>query len=582
MSRRAWIAIAAAALVVVAWDVVALQLGAHTFFGASSNSVFNRLADAFRHGHTNLDVKLPKGLLGLPNPYDPVANRPYRVAGLHDLSIYHGKVYAYWGPVPAVLVYLPARLAGVVPADGHVVLLFVLGSFAAMTATLLVLVRRHLPAAPPAALFAAVLALGFANLGPFLLSRPLQYEVAIAAGDFFLWLGVLCFVLALRASRPRLALAAGSLAFGLAAGCRPTLVFAALMAAVVAWPLWAAERERRARGSLLAALALPCAAVLAVLAAYNHARFGSWTEFGTRWQLSDPQFRNGGYFTAGAVLPNIWNYLLPPPLVRAAFPFLYGNPAETSPIGVPSRFVHDAVVGLLWYAPLTLLAPLAPRWLRAAGRDARRTLAMLAIGFVAVALPILLVRSAANRYEADFLPLAVLVAALGLGARVGAGRSRGLAVAGVALAVLGALVTALVSLDNDRVLRSFHQGALRSLESATAPVSALASGLAGHPIVASVDGIADGPPYRYDRLGREGASLELGPDGAVVEIAASHSGEAELRTRPGGGGFRVPGGPAAGPGGVVAVHVRRGVTRLKLVPDGPGRVRLEDLRARWR
>src|SRR4051794_22715724 len=134
MTRRAGLAAAAAVVLVALYYVAALELGAHTFFGASDASVYNRLGESLLHGRLSLDVRVPHGLLALSDPYDPVANRAFREGGLHDYSLYHGRIYAYWGVLPAVLLYLPAHAVGLTLADGHVVLLFVLGVFLASVA----------------------------------------------------------------------------------------------------------------------------------------------------------------------------------------------------------------------------------------------------------------------------------------------------------------------------------------------------------------------------------------------------------------------------------------------------------------
>lgn len=575
LSRRTLLAAAAAVVLVIAYDVFALEVGAHTFFGASRSSVYNRLTDSLLHGRTTIDVKVPRGLLELPDPYDPAANRAYRDAGLHDYTLYNGKIYVYWGPVPALLVYAPAQLVGLTLADGHAVLLFAIAAFLASLALLGLLVRRLRAPPPPLALFAGAVALGFANLGPYLLSRPLQYEVAIAAGTFFVWLAALCFVAAIWSSRKLLLLGLGSLSVGLAVGCRATLALAMAMALPALWSLWRDAPSRSARLRTLAALAIPCGVILVALAAYNAVRFDSLTEFGTRWQLSDPQYRRGGYFTGEAFLPNLWNYVVPPPLVRAVFPFLFGNPDETSPLSPGSRYVHDAVVGLLWLAPLTAFAALAPRWLREAAPELRRAVAVLAIGLAVLFLPLMFLHHDAIRYETDFLSLLMAIAVIAWMTRLAARPGRGLLGLGVVLAAVGALVTALISLDNNQALREHHPGVLRSLESVTGPLSALGAGLAGHPILAAVDQLPAGPPYRYDRLGRDGTTVRIARAGTRIEIAASRSGRVRLAGRVTGGRIAIRGSRTP----VLEVH--RGVTRTTLVALGAQSVRVEGLQARW-
>jgi hypothetical protein len=69
---------------------------------------YEYLAEGFLRGHTYLPVEPDPRLLQLSDPYDPVANRPYR---LWDASLYHGRYYLYYGPAPAITLMLPWRLA---------------------------------------------------------------------------------------------------------------------------------------------------------------------------------------------------------------------------------------------------------------------------------------------------------------------------------------------------------------------------------------------------------------------------------------------------------------------------------------
>ena len=70
-------------------------------------------AEGWLAGRLDLPRAAPAGLLALPDPYDPQANRAFRMAGLegvHDLSLYNGKLYLYWGPVPTLVAFLPWRV----------------------------------------------------------------------------------------------------------------------------------------------------------------------------------------------------------------------------------------------------------------------------------------------------------------------------------------------------------------------------------------------------------------------------------------------------------------------------------------
>ena len=152
-------------------------------------------ADAFRSGQLHLhDVPDPR-LMALDDPYDPVANKPYR---LHDASLYNGRYYLYWGPVPALM------LAGVntIPGVRHVpdqVLVFACSAGALGFAALLLLHvrRRHFPDAPAWSVPLGVLTIGLATPAPFILGRASVYEVAVVSSLMFLLAGLYC---ALRAA----------------------------------------------------------------------------------------------------------------------------------------------------------------------------------------------------------------------------------------------------------------------------------------------------------------------------------------------------------------------------------------------
>ena len=68
-----------------------------------------------------------KELLALKDPWDPVANAPYR---LHDASLYNGHYYVYFGPVPVITLYLPWRIVtGWSIPNNLAVILFLLAGY---------------------------------------------------------------------------------------------------------------------------------------------------------------------------------------------------------------------------------------------------------------------------------------------------------------------------------------------------------------------------------------------------------------------------------------------------------------------
>jgi hypothetical protein len=181
------------------------------------------VADAIAHHQTSLLVRPRPELLALPNPYDPVQNVHYRV---HDVSLYKGRYYVYFGVAPVVVLYLPYRfLMGEVLSDREGAWLFASGAYALACLLLDVLWNRWWPMAPRWLLVFLCVCMGFSNTFPFLLRRPAVYECAIAAGQFFMFLAMYATVRAAFGCKyPRLMAALSGVALAATFGSRPLLV----------------------------------------------------------------------------------------------------------------------------------------------------------------------------------------------------------------------------------------------------------------------------------------------------------------------------------------------------------------------
>ncbi|MBI3308848.1 MAG: hypothetical protein HYZ79_05700, partial [Candidatus Melainabacteria bacterium] len=115
--------------------------------------------------------------------------------GLHDLTLYKGKLYLYFGPVPAVLLNLPFYLftKHYIP-DNLSVFIFAVGILI-WGGLILEHIRVHyFKQIPEWIILFGIGVIGFADLAPFLLRRSLAYEVAISSGCFFL-LGAIYFII---------------------------------------------------------------------------------------------------------------------------------------------------------------------------------------------------------------------------------------------------------------------------------------------------------------------------------------------------------------------------------------------------
>ena len=210
-------------------------------------------------------------LLALPNPYDPAANAPYRV---HDLSLYRGKYYAYWGPAPALLWFAPFRaLTGFHFSENMATALFCWGAAVFSCLLLVRCQQQYLPGTPFWMVVAGCAALCVSNAAPWVLRRTFVYELPIWADYLLIMAALYCLTGAgpLQNLPDRRLLVTGMLV-AIAVATRLSALGGVAMLAVAAWRLRAARRA-----ALLFAPLLVC---LGLLAVYNRLRFDSWTETG--------------------------------------------------------------------------------------------------------------------------------------------------------------------------------------------------------------------------------------------------------------------------------------------------------------
>lgn len=391
---------------------------------------YNALADGFSRGQLDIAHKPPAALGRLADPYDPKVSELFRGGGtpekpnlypLHDLVYKDGKLYPAFGPLPALLVFWPWHAAGLgwFPDPLAALLFGALGFLAAM-ALLLWLVRRFAPETPGWARWLGVLALAACTVVPYMLRRPLPYDTAQTCGYLFLMLfllGLAAGALGDRVRRGRLTLAACAL--GLLAAARPNLLIAGLLVPVVwAW-LGRSGRSvgRRARVLDAAALGLPVLACVVAVAVYNHARFGSFTEFGANYTLTSVRHEEVG--KAGNIVPGVFFYLAAPLHFDDQFPFFHaekvsddiypGHLRETYSILERTSGVLPSQPLLLWLLalPLLLRRPARAGPLLAVGLASLVALAALILVFTAQLIP-----GVTQRYELDFLVLLVPAALL--------------------------------------------------------------------------------------------------------------------------------------------------------------------------
>ncbi len=382
----------------------------------AADSSYNLLVQGFRVGQLSLKKEVPPGLTRLADPYDPTANEPYQSgpAGLHDLSYYKGRLYLYFGVTPALILFWPfVALTGHYLSHRVAVLVFCTIGFLASVGVLYAAWRRYFSDVSVWVVAAGALALGLATVVPVILPRSDVYEVAISCGYMLTMLALWAIWGALhRPERRCWWLAAASLAYGLAVGARPTLLFGAI---ILLAPVFQAWREGQRVWTLLIAAIAPIALIGSGVLLYNALRFDNPFEFGQHHQLATVPSATFQYFRPRFFWFNFRVYFLEPARWSTRFPFVHGITVPPLPVGYKQV---EFPFGILTNIPLVWLAATVPlAWRGRSGQGTSVLHWFVAAGaclFVACALPLGFFSSAIMRYEVDFTPALVLLAVVGL------------------------------------------------------------------------------------------------------------------------------------------------------------------------
>jgi tetratricopeptide (TPR) repeat protein len=404
--------------------VCALVIGAYAYLSQSgllellspnpASTYYNLLVQGFRAGHLSLKIDVPPGLAQLADPYDPVANAPYRLMPyrLHDMSYYNRRLYLYHGVTPALILFWPfVVLTGHYLLHRQAVAIFCAIGFLASVGLLHALWRRYFAEVSIGVLVACTLALGLATGMPVLLSQADVYQVPICCGYMLTMLALAAIWCALHEPERRGRwLVIASVAYGLALGARPSLLPGSVILLI---PVAQAWRERQSVWLLLVAAMGPILFLGLGLLFYNYQRFDNPFEFGLRYQLNGQVTRH--FFDLHDLWFNFRVYFLGSPRWSLQFPFVQ---AMVSPPLPPGHSNVEGTFGILMNIPLVWFALAAPlAWRNRSTEDSsvlRWFILAAALLFGIGALTIHLYHYTSVRYEVEFLPALLLLTVIGV------------------------------------------------------------------------------------------------------------------------------------------------------------------------
>jgi hypothetical protein len=376
---------------------------------------YNLMADAYSAGRADLLLDPPRELVELQNPWDPEQNARWRIL---DLSYYKGRYYLYFGPVPALTLFIPFRWLGIGKiSEPLAVVIYCYGLFLCSVYILLSCVKSYLPNCNRLLVISAIFALGLSNTAPFILSHPTVYEVAIASAAFFSMLG-LCFLLRAwrNGSISQPWLWGASLSFGLSVGCRPIHLFIIVFLFAL-WLLFSWNKKFAVRDSLKVgfALAFPFLICVAGIAWFNYIRFGSPGDFGLERQMNATlwDFKSG--YRLCNIAPGLFLRAICPPLISDVFPFVRLH--QFYPFALPNGYSLEEVSGgFLSTSPIILLfLCLAPFWIykRWGSPLVQICCSLLFLGVMILLVECFMMFSNSMRYQLDFAPPILLASLVG-------------------------------------------------------------------------------------------------------------------------------------------------------------------------
>lgn len=331
----------------------------------ATTAYYDGLAEAFAAGRLWIDKAPDPALLALPNPYDPEARSgiPYP----QDVSLYEGRFYLYFGPLPALMLLLIKPFVAGSIGDQYLVFGFMTAIFFLEAVLISSIWRRFFFDVPSWLLVPGIFVSGLIHPFGWTLNLASVYNAAILSGQFFFLAGLCSAFSALK--KPQISKAKLFLAgffWVCAVGSRMTQVIPVgfMLIMIIIWIL----REQRGNSLYLnLSTAIVCLGIPLLIGAlglgwYNWARFDSVFESGITYQLAgvDLQKHQQELFSYRYIANNFFNYFLIKPGVAKKFPFL--GPVKgvdesiIKSIDTPDFYFSQETAGLFYIAPFILFS----------------------------------------------------------------------------------------------------------------------------------------------------------------------------------------------------------------------------------
>jgi hypothetical protein len=343
-----------------------------------------------------------------------------------DSVVVHGKRYLYAGPVPA-LFHMPSLLLFNRSTPTGLIIAILCAGVCVLLAMILkeLTPQNDMPKLSGIRLcfVGAFVLSGFSLL---MVSIPSFHHEAIVSAVFFLMVAIYLLIRA-RGRGYRMSVLAtllGGLAISLCIGSR----FSYVISATIVGSIFVVGMIRNSSGIPKGEIIRTCVLgfgitilMVGLLLYYNHARFGSYGEFGVKYLTSIYQeyFVQGHFLRYDHVPYNLWSIFWRIPQFTPEFPFLV-LPAfilKVQSVGLMPYFlinVNELSASVFCLMPIMLLSvvPLLASWRNPDGFRLTTYLILSSV-FVVQCLTISLTPASTARYYYDFLPIMMMMSYIG-------------------------------------------------------------------------------------------------------------------------------------------------------------------------
>ncbi|MDR0219874.1 MAG: hypothetical protein LBI54_00525 [Lachnospiraceae bacterium] len=393
----------------------------------NTDRIYDYMVDAVLLGQLHMDMQPDESLVNAASPYNDTYRRENDIQTPWDYVYYNGKFYSSFGITPVFVLFLPYYiiLGKYLSATTATAVFCVLGALG-LYFFWRELAKKYLPKTTYVTYLASLLAVMFGSNLLLLAARPLNYEVPVSCGFMFSAWGLFFVLRSVGGDSldqlKTVSLFAGALCLALAVGCRLSDVFFSLLVPVMLLPVlkslspfrekWRDKQFRKTLLVKILVLAIPYLVIGISLMWFNYARFGSVTESGITYQISN---ENVGAATESGLLGNIrreydglFGYLFTMFAVSPYFPFVSAGDAKAVFTGFE---VRQALIGVFALPVSWFLFAI----FYISKNEAFKNVARIIAGMVVVSLTIILVSSAIAinvRYTVDFFWLMIIAANL--------------------------------------------------------------------------------------------------------------------------------------------------------------------------